>query len=224
MDKSLEQFFEQPDRAKLLEQQFNARAKRISHAFIRRYFLLGESQRKPLWKNPVFLTSLLGRSPKLRPWQVPLKHAQDFNGREQALLVVALDVPVATLRTLCQQLDTSLRDTSGQTLAAQTGAVGHPSIAQANISGQEPELLSDVAEHAPVSFVDAAERVSSLLTDVAGRVPVLLTNVADFAFYSQLGWLVEYVPEPASAYGQAKLDYLALRYQIADKLFVRSDI
>jgi len=48
--------------------------------------------------------------------------------------------------------------------------------------------------------------------------PVLVTDVADFAFYSRLGWLVEYVPalsEPATSYQRRKLRHLAWRYRDA---------
>lgn len=48
--------------------------------------------------------------------------------------------------------------------------------------------------------------------------PVLVTDVADFAFYSRLGWLVEYVPElsaPAGGYAARKQRYLAWRYRDA---------
>lgn len=59
---------------------------------------------------------------------------------------------------------------------------------------------------------------------LAGRrhlAPVLVTDVADFAFYSRLHWLVEYVPalrSPAEAYAQRKLGYLAWRYRNAPAL------
>lgn len=47
-------------------------------------------------------------------------------------------------------------------------------------------------------------------------IPVLITDQADFAFYSRLGWLVEYLPHlPGSgeSYFDRKLAYLAWRYQ-----------
>lgn len=49
-----------------------------------------------------------------------------------------------------------------------------------------------------------------------GWVPVLVTDVADFAFFSRLGWLVEYVPQlsaPAGGYASRKKRYLAWRYR-----------
>lgn len=52
----------------------------------------------------------------------------------------------------------------------------------------------------------------------AGVLGVLLTNVPDFAFYSRLGWLVEYLPAESEVFGtysQKKLRYLAWRYKHA---------
>ena len=50
--------------------------------------------------------------------------------------------------------------------------------------------------------------------------PVLVTDVADFAHFSRLGWLVEYLPRfhgdaQAQAYRQHKQAYLAWRYRDA---------
>lgn len=53
----------------------------------------------------------------------------------------------------------------------------------------------------------------------AGVLGVLLTNVPDFAFYSRLGWLVEYLPAESEVFGpysQKKLRYLAWRYKHAE--------
>lgn len=50
-------------------------------------------------------------------------------------------------------------------------------------------------------------------------VPVLVTPLADFAFYSRLGWLVEYLPEiPGEGpdYAERKRRYLAWRYRHAE--------
>ena len=46
--------------------------------------------------------------------------------------------------------------------------------------------------------------------------PWLVTDFADFAFFSRLGWLVEFVPvlsAPADGYYEHKLRYLAWRYR-----------
>lgn len=50
-------------------------------------------------------------------------------------------------------------------------------------------------------------------------VPVLVTPLADFAFYSRLGWLVEYLPEipgEGPSYVERKQCYLAWRYRQAE--------
>ena len=51
-----------------------------------------------------------------------------------------------------------------------------------------------------------------------GLCSVLVTEVADFAFYSRLGWLVEYLPELSGdgpSYRERKQRYLAWRYRDA---------
>jgi hypothetical protein len=48
-----------------------------------------------------------------------------------------------------------------------------------------------------------------------GYAPVLVTDMADFAFFSRLGWLVEYLPRLAGTgepYEERKLKYLARLY------------
>lgn len=48
-----------------------------------------------------------------------------------------------------------------------------------------------------------------------GFAPVLVTDVADFAFFSRLGWLVEYLPRLAGAgpsYAERKLKFLTRVY------------
>jgi hypothetical protein len=48
--------------------------------------------------------------------------------------------------------------------------------------------------------------------------PVLVTDIADFAFYSRLGWLVEYVPSLSGegpSLRERKEAYLAWRYRDA---------
>ena len=54
--------------------------------------------------------------------------------------------------------------------------------------------------------------------ELRGFAPVLVTDVADFAFFSRLGWLVEYVPTlsaPAVGFAARKARYLAWRYRNA---------
>ena len=54
-----------------------------------------------------------------------------------------------------------------------------------------------------------------------GYAPVLVTDMADFAFFSRLGWLVEYLPRLAGQgepYEERKLKYLARLYRGAPVL------
>jgi hypothetical protein len=44
---------------------------------------------------------------------------------------------------------------------------------------------------------EACGGFSAMLDDLPGFAPVLVTDVADFAFFSRLGWLVEYLPTVA---------------------------
>jgi hypothetical protein len=63
--------------------------------------------------------------------------------------------------------------------------------------------------------------LQKVLDSTARWAPVLVTDVADFAFYSRLGWLVEFVPtlsEPGGDFGQRKQRYLAWRYRHAPAL------
>lgn len=67
----------------------------------------------------------------------------------------------------------------------------------------------------------ACRGFTTLQAGLTGWVPVLITDVADFAFFSRLGWLVEYVPEfaeSASGYAERKRRYLAWRYRDAPAL------
>ena len=59
-------------------------------------------------------------------------------------------------------------------------------------------------------------RIQKMQTRSPGWAPVLVTDVADFAFFSRLKWLVEYVPSlsaPAEGYSECKLRYLAWRHR-----------
>lgn len=65
---------------------------------------------------------------------------------------------------------------------------------------------------------DACEGMKYLLDGRPVFLPVLVTDVADFAFYSRLGWLVEYLPElsgSGTSYRDRKRRYLAWRYRDA---------
>lgn len=73
----------------------------------------------------------------------------------------------------------------------------------------------------------ACEELSRRLSQSSEWAPVLVTDVPDFAFYSRLGWLVEYVPklsEPAGHYYDRKQRYLAWRYRDAPVLPVTAGL
>jgi hypothetical protein len=73
----------------------------------------------------------------------------------------------------------------------------------------------------------ACGRIRELQTGSPGWAPVLVTDVADFAFFSRLNWLVEYVPSlsaPADGYFEHKLRYLAWRYRDVPALSVTAEI
>jgi hypothetical protein len=64
----------------------------------------------------------------------------------------------------------------------------------------------------------ACEGFSNKLQDREDLAPVLVTDIADFAFYSRLGWLVEYVPSLSGegpSLHERKQAYLAWRYRDA---------
>lgn len=73
----------------------------------------------------------------------------------------------------------------------------------------------------------ACRNFEVLQTALSGWIPVLVTDVADFAFFSRLGWLVEYVPSlsaPSDSYARRKRRYLAWRYREAPALPVSAGL
>lgn len=74
---------------------------------------------------------------------------------------------------------------------------------------------------------EATVRLSRLLDEFPGLAPVLVTDTADFAFFSRLGWLVEYVPDidgEGEYFRSRKLQYLARLYRGAPALPVHSGL
>jgi hypothetical protein len=68
---------------------------------------------------------------------------------------------------------------------------------------------------------EACTNLSERWDSLPGFAPVLITDVADFAFFSRLGWLVEYVPRLAGQgepYEERKLKFLARLYRGAPVL------
>jgi hypothetical protein len=73
----------------------------------------------------------------------------------------------------------------------------------------------------------ACRGLETLQTALPDFSPVLVTDVADFAFFSRLGWLVEYVPSmaaPAGGFAERKRRYLAWRYRDAPALPVSAGL
>jgi hypothetical protein len=68
---------------------------------------------------------------------------------------------------------------------------------------------------------EACGGFSKLHDSLPGFAPVLVTDVADFAFFSRLGWLVEYLPRLAGEggpYEERKARFLARLYRGAPTL------
>ena len=86
-------------------------------------------------------------------------------------------------------------------------------------SSSEAKPLLIWAEGHDRQFVrEACEGMKRLLEGRTDLLPVLVTDVADFAFYSRLGWLVEYLPELSGtgpSYRDRKRCHLAWRYREA---------
>lgn len=65
---------------------------------------------------------------------------------------------------------------------------------------------------------DACSGLVEIDAGLPGLVPVLVTDVPDFAFFSRLGWLVEYVPEISGAgasFARRKERFIARLYRNA---------
>ena len=71
------------------------------------------------------------------------------------------------------------------------------SLKHAATSRHAKPLLIWAVSANPDTLREACRGVSGLLDVIPGFAPVLVTDVADFAFYSRLGWLVEYLPPVA---------------------------
>ena len=73
----------------------------------------------------------------------------------------------------------------------------------------------------------ACKKIRNMQTKSPDWAPVLVTDVADFAYFSRLNWLVEYVPSlsaPANGYFEHKLRYLAWRYRDIPTLIIDAEI
>ena len=101
-----------------------------------------------------------------------------------------------------------------------------PGLKHVGDEGARPFLIWAVGADRDV-LREACRGFATLLKAMPDRVPVLVTDVADFAFFSRLGWLVEYVPAfspPAEGYAERKQRYLAWRYRSAPALPVSAGL
>jgi hypothetical protein len=74
---------------------------------------------------------------------------------------------------------------------------------------------------------EACRGLSRLQQSLPGFALVLITDVADFAFFSRLGWLVEYLPRlvgEGEPYVDRKVRFLARLYRDAPALPVRAGL
>ena len=93
----------------------------------------------------------------------------------------------------------------------------------ATSAGAKPLLIWAVGTDRD-TLREACERFSNSQNSLPGFAPVLVTDVADFAFFSRLGWLVEYLPElsgEGEPYRERKARFLAWLYRGAPVLPVR---
>jgi len=79
----------------------------------------------------------------------------------------------------------------------------------------------------PETLREACTGLSEQWDSFPGFAPVLITDVADFAFFSRLGWLVEYLPRltgQGEPYEERKLKYIARLYRGAPVLPVNAGL
>lgn len=94
----------------------------------------------------------------------------------------------------------------------------HAGLKHSHCASEAKPLLIWAEGHDRQFVRNACEGMKQLLNGRSEFLPVLVTEIADFAFYSRLGWLVEYLPalsKEGTAYRDRKRRYLALRYRDA---------
>src|SRR5690606_2211009 len=86
-----------------------------------------------------------------------------------------------------------------------------PDLKHARKTGQAKPLLIWAVGTDRDTLREAC-RGFSRLEDLQGFAPVLVTDIADFAFFSRLGWLIEYLPNISGEgprYDERKARFLA---------------
>ncbi len=79
----------------------------------------------------------------------------------------------------------------------------------------KPLVVLAIGTH-PDALVASCRKLAGVLRSFPEFAPVLVTDVARFAFFSRLGWLVEYLPDIAGSdadYPERKFRLLARRYR-----------
>jgi hypothetical protein len=94
-----------------------------------------------------------------------------------------------------------------------------PTLKQVPSAADAKALLIWASEVGGITELrQACQGFSRRLEGNFSLAPVLVTHVADFAYFSRLGWLVEYLPELSGegrSYEERKRRYLAWRYRDA---------
>lgn len=93
-----------------------------------------------------------------------------------------------------------------------------PTLKHAPVQGEVRPLLIWTIGLSRDELREACAGFSRRLREAKDVVPVLVTDTADFAYFSRLGWLVEYVPclgGDGHSYADRKRRYLAWRYRDA---------
>ena len=101
------------------------------------------------------------------------------------------------------------------------------SLRQNSTSPQSKPLVIWAVGTSRETLREACTNLSERWDSFPGFAPVLITDVADFAFFSRLGWLVEYLPRLAGQgepYEERKLKYLARLYRGAPVLPVNAGL
>lgn len=125
--------------------------------------------------------------------------------------------PAPELSKRCSQKLGRLLRVWGLSRARYQKQVWQAGLKHAPASGNKILLIwSDVPDKATSRA--ACRGLQSLLAVRPAYVPVLVTPLADFAYYSRLGWLVEYLPDlpgESPSYRERKERWLAWRYRDA---------
>lgn len=128
------------------------------------------------------------------------------------------DKPPATLGARIRRM--ALRGLASLGLAAPpaTKFAWLPTLKHAQPGGEYRTLVIWAVGVERAELRRCCESFVKRLDAASGIVPVLITDVADFAYYSRLKWLVEYVPDlsgDGTSYRERKQRYLAWRYRDA---------